>query len=439
MLALLALSAASPARADQDVLAGFSPNTDVTQHSRIDLDQKNMETALAADDFMTAYRWYSVGGNSVKGSGANRTIQGFSTGAVPKMVGSKWMEVYARYHGTQGAPMYNYADVFTSDACLGQGQFAGVDQVAKKELCKKGSAYQNVWMYVVWEMQDAIDDCLGGDLSNNGAAVHAWDEAVAFYVGSLEGTDGSGAGVLGYALAEKRAPQFGTANSDGSAIVNAEVMDLFKDGQSKLLAGKCAEVETVRDKIVAQITVPLVQGALRYALLTDPAGPIRQGAKGQAEGWAFAIAVLPQINRCNPTVAAEIRENLQYPNPQGPMVDGYRYVKQQFESVYSCMGITCDSVGGLLNGNEGYFDGMEPCRDPSSSSSSNNDDDDDKLSGGAVAGIVIAVFVVLAALGGAAFWCGRRHEKHQTLLDQPKGKAVGGSSVMEEQKAQSAV
>ena len=62
----------------------------------------------------------------------------------------------------------------------------------RKEVIQKGIVYLNIFPYVIWEMQDAINDCIDGQLTANdgtagGNSVHAWDEAVAFYTGSAEG------------------------------------------------------------------------------------------------------------------------------------------------------------------------------------------------------------------------------------------------------------
>lgn len=45
--------------------------------------------------------------------------------------------------------------------------------------------------YVIREFYDAIDDCTAESLTNNYGNVHAWDEGVMFWAGSLE-KDGSG-------------------------------------------------------------------------------------------------------------------------------------------------------------------------------------------------------------------------------------------------------
>ena len=56
------------------------PGSDVSEHNKIDLDQKAMETALGTGDFATAKTHYTQGGESTS-KGAFRTLQGFSTGA----------------------------------------------------------------------------------------------------------------------------------------------------------------------------------------------------------------------------------------------------------------------------------------------------------------------------------------------------------------------
>mmetsp|Transcript_6674 Transcript_6674/g.8862 ORF Transcript_6674/g.8862 Transcript_6674/m.8862 type:complete len:123 (+) Transcript_6674:910-1278(+) len=112
------------------------------------------------------------------------------------------------------------------------------------EAFKKGTAYMSVWMYVIRELEDAIDDCnVECTFDCNEDAVHAWDEAVAFYAGSEEGSDGSGDGALLYSLADKRCQNFKTCGSngdsvDGTAKVNLEIYAQFAAGQMNLNLGK---------------------------------------------------------------------------------------------------------------------------------------------------------------------------------------------------------
>merc|ERR1719443_1783478 len=102
----------------------------------------------------------------------------------------------------------------------------GNSYVTREQVIKKGTAYMNTWMYVIREFEDAIDDCETSSIDNNYGSAHAWDEGVAFWTGSLEGTDGSGSGKLIYALAEKRCANFNTCGSDGTASTGTAKVNL---------------------------------------------------------------------------------------------------------------------------------------------------------------------------------------------------------------------
>ena len=195
-------------------------------------------------------------------------------------------------------------------------------------------------------------------------SVHAWDEGVAFYTGSLEGTayGGSDAGKLLYRLAEKRCKNFGTCSvraqgpTSGTSQVNSKLSALFASGRNLLQQGNCSAVRPVVDQIVSLMTVPLVQGALRYAYKNSG---VAQGAsaKNAAEGATFAAAVLPLVHACSPESAVTISANLKFglfPDG-GTRLNTARYskagaVKAAFEDVYACLGITCDMVGQLVDG-----------------------------------------------------------------------------------------
>merc|ERR1740133_745498 len=170
--------------------------------------------------------------------------------------------MYKNYYGSS-----TYADDWVSAALAGtatqftngNADFATVNDVlTRKECAKKGSAYMNTWMYVVREMEDAIDDCqtdCANTLSCNDDPVHAWDEAVAFYTGSLEGEDGKGlnspafsgvtpgSGKMIYALADKRCANFKTCGPAGDGLppptprnskVTLAIFTAFPIAQNKL-------------------------------------------------------------------------------------------------------------------------------------------------------------------------------------------------------------
>merc|ERR1719316_2332417 len=255
---------------------------------------------------------------------------------------------------------------------------AGKSDVLRGELVKKGIAYQAVWMYVLHEFEDAIGDCLAGNIFDNEASTvagdspHAWDEGWAFYAGSLEGTDGSGSGQMIHQLAEKRCADFGTCcdGTTGAAKANGRALQKARKGRNKILSGDCFTVAKDFDAIVDQMTVPLIQGMLKYAFKADPANSLGScGTAGDncdkswAEGWAFAAAVLPRLHYCNNGVAKLVTENLDVAITAGAqMKDGYKKLKSEVEKTYPCLGITCAEVGEFQTSTGVYTD-MDKCTD----------------------------------------------------------------------------
>jgi hypothetical protein len=327
----------------------------------------------------TEYNYsYDVSGGNKNG----RTIQTLSTEAESTMSmcanGCPYPE-FKKYSDYFGSP--DYADKWVMAGLKGEKvdysgksfDFSKYGFSGRKEVSKKGTVYFNFYMYIISRLYDAIEDCkLGCDECNEGAA-HAWDEAVAFYTGSLEGTSGRDqSSKLLHELADKRCQNFGTCGengdmSEGNAHVNFEIFNYFKQGQSKLSQSKCDEAAPFVDKIIAIMAVPMVQGALRYAWRVAYEDDNLE--KKNAEGVTFATAVLPRIHACDSSAADTILEEMQVAGP-GEYSNNFPEVKAAFESVYDCMGITCAQIGGLLASDGTYNDFAEPCGGDSSPASS---------------------------------------------------------------------
>jgi hypothetical protein len=340
-------------------LAGYQTATDVEPYSKIDLDMEEFETAVGEyaananwiDDAMVIYK---NGGNSVKDSGAYRTLEGFATSGEAKMMGWTTYPIYYAYWND-----YNYADTFIT-----KDYSATVKDNGRAELMKKGANYQAVWMYVLHKLEDTVAECYSGDED----ASNEWDEGWAIYAGSMVAATAADAarsstasqeGTLIWELAEKRGSDFGTLDSTGPATVNVNLLAKFIMGRDLIIDAKCAEAESLVDPIRAQMTVPLVQGTLKYAYKADPANAggscvadagknamtASDGCvKSWAEAWAFAAAVLPQVHQCDAAAAATIRDNVDITAAE-PMKNGFAAVKAALESTYTCLGITCTDVG----------------------------------------------------------------------------------------------
>jgi len=414
--------AAIPAFGSWPKLKRFQPRFDVHPDARIDLDMEEilnkLEKAPAVGDFDGAIAIYSSGGDSKDIIAA--TLESLATPGATTMASDTWYPVYKAYWGSQ----INYADTFVQDAASGT-----LPAEMKKELIKKGIVYQGLWMQVVHNLDKGQRDC----------DVKFWDTGMAYYYGSLEGeyqtsADNAAKGNLLYALAQKRCAEFGTCatTTDSSTIaaVNTNVQSVTgfaKQGKDLLyhqVGCNDANLDLAFKGMVSQMTVPLVQGMLKYAWKADPAnGDSCDGqagndaatvatnddsagtdcAKSWAEGWAFAAAVLPQVHKCDATAATTIRANLDVASTTGPMKDGVAAVKAAIEGVYDCLGITCTDVGeyqasGMVKS------GMDACTfapandvDSTTSSGATVPMDTDSAAhraGAALAGAVVAAAVI---------------------------------------------
>merc|ERR1740117_1551057 len=168
-------------------------------------------------------------------------------------------------------------------------------------------------------------------------------------------------------------------------MVNSELFKaggLFATGRDLLQQGHCHKVRPVVEQVVSIMTVPLVQGTLRYAYkvgnkaVNTVAGQASnvankasdQNAKNAAEGSTFAAAVLPMVHACNAAsatiVANHMKFGLVFDTTTGAYVSGtvpnFALVKSALEDTYACLGITCAHVGALMNGAAPYA-GAEAC------------------------------------------------------------------------------
>merc|ERR1712070_1144416 len=282
---------------------------------------------------------YSVSDDNRNG----RTIAGFSENAKDKM-----------RVGCKGCPYEDF--LYFHD-------YYGTDTYAD-EWIKKGTAYMNVFMYVIREFEDALDDCEKSCILCNDDAVHAWDEGVCFYTGSIEGQDGLTSGKLLHQLADKRCQNYKTCGPEGGELegtsaLNYELFDLFALGNYQLQSGNCPAARQTTKLITELMYIPLIQGTMRYAYKVDKLSGMEKEA---AEGAVFAAAVLPRIHAASESAAATIYDNMKV----GATSTSYSDVKNAFESVYPDLGISCKDIGGLWNSAlNDYYEGMAPCKDAS--------------------------------------------------------------------------
>ena len=69
-------------------------------------------------------------------------------------------------------------DKQATDFAHGNADFGSSSYDGLAEYVKKGTAYLHVFMYVIREYEDALDDCEKECIDCNDSSVHAWDEGV---------------------------------------------------------------------------------------------------------------------------------------------------------------------------------------------------------------------------------------------------------------------
>jgi len=404
-------------------IAGYEPQSDVVEHSQIDLDVRDIINLLPDadtgeledctncdwdsvyhDDIMEAWYIWENGKNSAKNS-SNRSIGVFSKGAETKESGNSVDDVAYRdnsyiyvmndYWERKGLNRYTWGyDII--NATFNGGVISDIINMSavgddfRREVIQKGIVYLNIFPYVIWEMQDAINDCNTGDVTMNDNSVHAWDEAVAFYTGSLEGvSQGGNNGLdsctdgdceLQFMLADKRCTNFGTCIADydgndfaGYSKVNYDIIALFTRGRDQILGAahtlECPDINETMHEISGLMLIPFIQGVHRYLYKTSVSAT--PSSKEAGELFAFASAVLPFIDLVDADAAEMLFNrawNLDYTS------DYWKDIKYAIEDTYPSLGlgagrgvVTCAQVGELVE--SGVVQG-EACQDPVESSKS---------------------------------------------------------------------
>jgi len=447
-------------------IAGYEPQSDVVQHSRIDLDVEDIvnllpdndggslgdcsecdwdsDSEIISDLAEAIYIWEN-GKNSAKTS-SNRSIAVFASGAESKSSGNgvdtdvdykdnSYISVMNNYWASKNLDMYTWGyqiiNASFHGTMIGDIDFGTVGDDFRKEVIQKGIVYLNVYPYVIWEMQDAINDCNTGDVSLNDASVHAWDEAVGFYTGSLEGVSQGGlegldscsdvCGQLQFQLAEKRCINYGTCTADydndaysGYAKVNSDIFSRFTQGRDQILGAahteECPDTPDTMDQLSGMMLIPFIQGVQRYLYKTSVAET--PSAKEAGELFAFASAVLPFIDQADPD-AAEMLYNrawlLDY------ATDDWMDIKHAIEATYPELGVgagmgvvTCEQVGELSDNDNVY---SEACQDAQES-----DSDSSKLSTWAIILIVVLCVLLVVSIAYLIF-IQNKYEKVRPLLE----------------------
>ena len=250
--------------------------------SNVDNHRMLMGDVCDIKDLSGAYDWdgvkdiYENGEHAEKSDGSYRTLMGFADASGKN-------HAYDAFYGADGS----WND-FVSAAIDGTGPFADESNTVRDQATEKGIQNGVMTAYAIHELNAAIIKAEAGNWGPDDAQ-HAWDEGWAFYHGPDDSNHDYD--VCGpYATADKRAGNFGTANSGGTAATNVATLAAMNAGLTAMQNEDMQGLVDARDEILKNIVIVYSQASVRYASkMTDDlaAGDTSDYDKHQAEGHSF--------------------------------------------------------------------------------------------------------------------------------------------------------
>ncbi|CAB9498002.1 expressed unknown protein [Seminavis robusta] len=318
----------------------YVTTTYVQDRANIAIDIKEMEDALKDGRLEFAKLIYAEGKNSdiYDDNGitvGHRSVKAFATTETSEMVEEPLMNLFVySLQDDSGRFMEKdarqYADSIVNDAF-------NVKSLEAKTLASEAAVALNVWMYLAHILHKTLDDCKNGLMTDKDGA-HAIDEAVAYWIGDGQIAGDAERGHLLYALAEEMGEQF-QMDLPGQVRTNTNILRLFHQAKIELsFPDACAadpstynRIYHIVNKIVAQMTIPLLQSLIHYMRQNDA-----------ARVKVYAHAVVPLLAPCNPATFNYLRDKLM----NAPLnVVEVEPIIDQILSTLPCLGLQCEDIG----------------------------------------------------------------------------------------------
>jgi hypothetical protein len=369
---------------DFPLIAGYFARTDASAFLNRDLAQQALEDGIGdescesfdslAEDLYNAGNWADIP--------TYKDTESESYNEYSKYYGKDdWVDIWASKAIKKTRTNYkrgnaNFGDAFPTSTD-GSGGCVGFEEVLKKGLSYTAQVAESLQLG-----QKARDEAEAGcQFKRDGCprVIEAWDGAAAVYVGSLEGTDGNNdvEGTYGkapYALADKRCrnykncgPGLDEDTKDVTSNINTKILSLFSAGSLAAWEGDYKQLDNYIRLISNKAAVPLIQGTLRYYWrLSNEEGPNTFSVldKEVGEGGAFIFGVLPKLWACSSRGAKQAEGQTKIGGGiAGVSAVDFQIVKLSFECNYRCLGITCEEVGSLFDGDEDPKAGATTCND----------------------------------------------------------------------------
>eukprot|EP00547_Thalassionema_nitzschioides_P018160 CAMPEP_0194239472 /NCGR_PEP_ID=MMETSP0158-20130606/5916_1 /TAXON_ID=33649 /ORGANISM="Thalassionema nitzschioides, Strain L26-B" /LENGTH=2221 /DNA_ID=CAMNT_0038973949 /DNA_START=97 /DNA_END=6759 /DNA_ORIENTATION=+ len=321
-------------------LAGYTPKNHVYEISRLDLDILQMGILMESNAFTAAKRLYQTGYNSLaEGSSPLNSLQ-----------------MLVKSSGGAGVPQCDalknyllkddYADDFILNILDGRGVFEKANKDQRAEAAMRAAQGMISFMAIIGKLCVAVSQCQKG-LGEE--SVKSWDEAVALFVGSIEGSSRGGTtagdGTFIYALAKESAYVFGTVEGSKDASSNEKLILSMQDGQSFLASKICTQaLSTITDEVLELLPIPMIQGILYYAVENE-ALDAGSSSHELATAYVLSESIKPLISAVNTTSAETVTSQLFFDPETKPVLNGADAVFEAIAFSLPGLKIKCNDVG----------------------------------------------------------------------------------------------
>jgi len=344
-------------------------SSDVTEHSKISQDVRQIYSLAVAGQFALILRLYEDGASSIKSPGKFRNLKDM---AEKNPSQAEWVlpTLQCAYDDKETWATQKLSDLV--QVC--NTNFPG-SSADKRESCAEmlvqGYIFLVVAPYVGHEGDDCYQDCLGGNSTTNNAAVKACNEALAFYTGWDQPFDT----VLDrqqstYSQAEQIAQFFydDPFFRSGRSGINGQSMDSFYLSEVALNGLDATPNSTTKTKIcdsvhqaVRQFEGDITVTESRYlawALLWHVGKVPSNLVSGAMKDYTyetvqtFESVLWPKIKMCNPVDAASFHSQLGGTKEVFDAITTEQQVNDLLEHIVNncqCIGIdVCQTLGPAL-------------------------------------------------------------------------------------------
>jgi len=340
---------------DSNKLAAYETSVDVRELARIDLDVLQIGLFMRARAYEAALDVYEHGRNALSSPSSGNDYAIFFSLKELSTSGENSTDELAVFY-RDFFESGTYPDSIINDALTGPetGRFTDFSRLQLSEAVRRTLQTMVMYIPIHSRLEEAIQEC--NDHSQDLGSASLWefgqgkvDEAVALYIGSIEGPFSGGnpaaGGQLMYELAKEMCSFFNRCDSHGDADVNIDLLFAFAGMKENLDSKNCVAAEEIlQDTILPSLPIPMIQGILHFA-------DRNEGLQAEAGNTTFVAGdfltetLLPQIVRVNETSAVTILENMDFIPGQTSVPEGKEAVFDAFAPVVRDLGIDCSSVG----------------------------------------------------------------------------------------------